>query len=469
MFYIFKKVLAVFLSLISTLAVGFNLNNAPQVNENRLPYSCENSKTAKILNDGSQVLSVSLSKGETLDLDFGGTVTFDTVALYEDGDNCNEFRLYAKNGGEWTLIYQQDRILTYHLCYVEPVYADALRLEIVDCNKDVKLRELSVYEAEKRTQPVVVTQYLRLDACDFETLFGDEGFSGYYDVVTDPILFGEVSLDENAGIRFAHGEEYFKKQLDSFRQIIGDRPVRIRCCVVFDQKNDKGVNDIEVTKNFVNKNIDKISENLKAFVEKYDLYGVDYDWEYPQTASQWRAYDLIVNKTAEFTKVTVAVAPWGVYFGKSARENIEFVNIMAYDLFDNRGDHSNSYTAGFEAIQKLRRFGFKNEQILLGIPTYGRTTDKSNNAWPTIRSDGENFGKWGNLIKDYPYIDSATGEKKTCDAYLDSYAEVRDKTATAIDEGAAGVMVFRAFCDAPYTEPYCLQRAIGEVIGQRMG
>lgn len=168
-------------------------------------------------------------------------------------------------------------------------------------------------------------------------------------------------------------------------------------------------------------------------------------------------------------KVTVAVAPWGVYFSKSARKNIEFVNIMAYDLFDNRGDHSNSYIAGFESIQKLRRFGFENEQILLGIPTYGRTTDKSNSDWPTIRSDGEDFGKWGNLIKDYPYIDSETGERKTCDAYLDSYAEVRDKTATSIDEGAAGVMVFRAFCDAPYTEPYCLQRAIGEVIGQRMG
>ncbi|MGN1348446.1 MAG: glycoside hydrolase family 18 protein, partial [Acutalibacteraceae bacterium] len=243
----------------------------------------------------------------------------------------------------------------------------------------------------------------------------------------------------------------------------------IRCCIVFDRQNDKGVNDTEKTKKFISSNIDKISVSIKAFVEKYDLYGVDYDWEYPQNISQWRAYDLIVNKTAEFTKVTVAVAPWGVYFSKNARKNIEFVNIMAYDLFDNRGDHSNAYTAGFEAIQKLRRFGFENEQILLGIPTYGRTTDKSGTAWPTIRSDGKDFGKWENLIKDYPYIDSETGEIKYCDAYLDSYAEARDKTATALDEGAAGVMVFRAFCDAPYTEPYCLQKAIGEVIEQRMG
>ncbi|MGN1195607.1 MAG: glycoside hydrolase family 18 protein, partial [Acutalibacteraceae bacterium] len=464
-----KKIIALFLSFVSAITVYFNLNNAPQVNENRLSYTCEDSNTAKILNDASQVLSVSLSKGDKIDLDFGKTVYFDTVALYESGDNCNEFRLYAGNGGEWTLIYQQDRILTYHLCYVEPVYADSLRLEIVDCKSDVRIRELSVYEAEKRTQPVIVTQYLRLDACDFETLMGDEGFSGYYDVVTDPILFGEVSLDENANISFAHGEEYFAKQLDSLRKIIGERPVRIRCCIVFDQRNENGVNDIELTKKFVNNNIEKISASIKGFVEKYDLYGVDYDWEYPQTPSQWRAYDLIVNKTAEFTKVSVAVAPWGVYFGKSARENIELVNIMAYDLFDSRGDHSNAYTAGFEAIQKLRRFGFEDEQILLGIPTYGRTTDKSGDAWPTIRSDGADFGKWGKLVEDYPYIDSATGEQKYCDAYLNSYAEVRDKTATAIDEGVAGVMVFRAFCDAPYTETYCLQRAIGEVVGQRMG
>ncbi|MGN1347453.1 MAG: hypothetical protein ACI4VI_00790, partial [Acutalibacteraceae bacterium] len=259
-----KKIIALFLSLISTVTVSYHLNNAPPVNENRLSYTCENSDVAKKLNDGKKLSSVSLSKGEKIDLDFGETVCFDTVALYENGDNCNEFRLYAGNSGEWTLIYQQDRILTYHLCYVEPVCADSLRLEIVDCNSDVRIRELSVYKAEKRTQPVTVTQYLRLDAYDFETLMGDEGFSGYYDVVTDPILFGEVSIDENADIRFAHSEEFFAKQLASLREIIGERPVRIRCCIVFDRQNDKGVNDTEKTKKFVNSNIDKISASIKA-------------------------------------------------------------------------------------------------------------------------------------------------------------------------------------------------------------
>lgn len=469
MFGIFRKLTAVFLSLISAVTVSLNLNRAPVADENRLSYTCEDSNAARILNDGSQLLSVSLSEGDTIELSFGKTVCFDTVALYETGDNCNEFRLYAGNGGEWTLIYQQDRILTYHLCYVEPVYADALKLEIADSNGNVKITELSVYEAEKRSQPVIVTQYLRLDACDFESLLGDEGFSGYYDVVTDPILFGEISLDENAELCFAHGEAYFAKQIEALRAIIADRPVRIRCCVAFDQRNDEGATDNAATARFVNQNIDKISAVLKGFVEKYGLYGIDYDWEYPQNAYQWNAYNRIVKETAAFTKVSVAVAPWGVYFSKSARQSIELVNIMAYDLFDSRGDHSNAYTAGFEAIQKLRRFGFEDEQLLLGIPTYGRTTDKSGYAWPTIRSDGADFGKWGKYIEDYPYFDYESGEQKSCGAYLNSYAEVRDKTATAIDEGIAGVMVFRAFCDAPYTDEYCLQRAIGEVIGERQG
>lgn len=439
------------------------VKQTPAVNKDGIKYSCDNTK----LNDGKLTNYVSLSKGESIDIDFEKDVSFDTVSLYEKGDNCNEFQIYIYENEQWKLVYQQDRIMAYHLCFIGEVTTQKLRLQITDCKKDVKLQELSVYMAEKRTEPVKVSQYLRLDVYDFEELLNDEGFSGYYDTVTDPILFDEVYVDENAEICFHHSEKFFAKQLSNFKKILGNRDVRIWCCIFFDQYDKDGNRDYNGTRDFVNENIDTLSKNIKAFVDKYGLYGVDYDWEYPRNRSQWKAYDLIVEKTAETTKVSVALAPWGVKFSNTAKKAIEHVNVMAYDLFDDYGDHSNSYIAGYDTIRKIRKFGFENSQILLGIPTYGRTTDKSEYAWPTIRDDGADFGLWGKVVKDYPYTDETTGEQKTCDAYLNSYAEVRDKTATAIDENIGGVMVFRAFCDSPYTNEYSLHRAINEAVEER--
>ncbi len=435
----------------------------PEVTAKGLKYISDYKK----INDGKLSSSVKLSKGEYIDIDFEAPVSFDTVALYESGDNCNEFNIYIEQNGEWKLVYRHDRIMAYHLCYIGEVTAQKLRLEITDCIKDVKIKEMAVYMADKRTSEVKVSQYLRLDVNDFGELLNDEGFSGYYNVVTDPILFGEVYMDENADICFHHSEEFFSEQVSNLKTIIGDRNVRIWCCIFFDQYAQDGSRDYELTKDFVNNNIDTVTKNIKAFVKKYGFYGVDYDWEYPKNNEQWKAYDLIVEKTAEFTKVSVALPPWQIKFSESARNAIENVNLMAYDLFDVRGDHSNGYNAGYEAICKVRKFGFKDEQILLGIPTYGRTTDKSEYAWPTIRDDGADFGMWGKIVKDYPYTDENTGEQKTCDAYLNSYAEVRDKTAVAIDENVGGVMIFRAFCDSPYTDEYSLHKAIEETVNER--
>ena len=463
---VFKKLVAVTLCC-TTICLMFSscyyVKRKPDVVKDRLDYSCSSKK----LNDANLSNYVKLSKGEYVDIDFGENVSFDTVSLYEKGDNCNEFKIYIEENGEWKLVYQQDRIMAYHLCFIGEVTTQKLRLEITDCNKDVKVKEMSVYMAEKRNEPVKVSQYLRLDVYDFKDLLGDEGFSGYYDTVTDPILFGEVSVDENANICFSHSEEFFAEQLSNLRKILGDRDVRIWCTVFFDQNDKDGNRDYEGTKDFVNQNIDTLSRNIKAFVDKHDLYGVDYDWEYPKNNAQWKAYDLIVERTAEFTKVSVALPPWQVKFSDSAKKAIENVNLMAYDLFDERGDHSNGYNAGYEAICKIKDFGFDDSQILLGIPTYGRTTDKSEYAWPSIRDDGADFGMWGKIAKDYPYTDETTGEKKTCDAYLNSYAEVRDKTAVAIDQNIGGVMVFRAFCDAPYTNEFSLHRAINETVKER--
>lgn len=432
-------------------------------NKNRFSYKTNREGFEKKLNNGIFSEYVSLSKGQPLEIDFGKEVCFDTVALCEKGDNCLLFEISALKNGEWQTVYRQDRILGWHTCYLGKITAQRLKIEILNCKNDVTLRGLYVYKSEYRKESFKVSQYLRLDRQDFNELINDEGFSGYYDAVTDVILFEEAFIDENAEIAFNHSEELFARQLEAFRQILGNRPVKIWCCLFFDRKDKNGKRDHNLTKEFVNSNIVKISYSIKNFTEKYGLYGIDYDWEFPRTLSQWKAYSLIVERTSKFTKVSVALPPWGIMFGGHTVKSIEHVNLMAYDLFDNAGDHSNSFIGGYNAIRKVMNAGFDKEQILLGIPTYGRTVNRSEYAWPTVRDDGKENGMWNNTIQ-FEYTDLENGESKTSKAYLNSYAQVRDKTALSFDFGIGGIMIFRAFCDAPYTHPYCLHKAVNEVI-----
>ncbi len=431
--------------------------------EKKIEYTTVNKAVASNLGNGKFSGTVKLSKGEYVELDFGSTVRFDTVSLWEKGDNCTIFKIYALTNDGWETVYQQDRILSYHTCYLGNTSAKKLRIEITDCKKAVKLRGLYIFQAAKRNDNFKVSQYLRLDQQSFDELLDNKGFSGYYDVVTDVIIFNEVFLNEKAEIAFNHSEDFFSNQLQNFRKILKDRPIRIWCCIFFDRYDNNGKHNLNLTRDFINRNINKITKGLKEFTEKYGIYGIDYDWEYPKKKSQWNAYNLIVKKTAEVTRVSVAISPYITKFSDDVIKTIEHVNVMAYDMFDKMGNHSNSFLSAYGTIRKVRFGGFKDKQILLGIPTYGRTTDRSADAWPSIREDGQSLGMWNNTIH-YEYTDARTNKTKISKAYLNSFAQVRDKTAIAFYSNIGGVMIFRAFCDAPFTEKYSLHRAIDEVI-----
>ncbi|MEG1845278.1 MAG: glycoside hydrolase family 18 protein [Oscillospiraceae bacterium] len=421
----------------------------------------------KILSDGKMKKSVSVEKGQEFILDLGEEKSFDTILLDEIGDNVNWFKISVFDGGAWKIVYEQDRILKHHTCYIEPTKSQKIKIEITDCKAPVELCEISVYSANKSEKPFKVSQYLRFDKENMTEFFKDiEGSSGYYDVVTDVILFATISMNEKAELVFVDGEETFAKILKDFREVLGERNPHLWGTVFLKVKDAQGNSSHDITSDFVMKNSDKIKATLKTFVEKYNLYGIDYDWEYPESKKQWKAYDKLVTETASITKVAVALPPWGIGFSKDAIKAIEHINVMTYDLFDERFDHCNSFIGGIDSIERLRKAGFNDEQILLGIPTYGRTTDKSGNAWPVYRNNPQ-LGKWGNKIKDFPYKDE-DGNQKICDGYLDSFAEARDKTALSVDSGIGGVMIFRAMCDAPYTYEYSIHRAIKEVVDTRV-
>ncbi len=417
-------------------------------------------------------------EGSSAVIDLKEEKTFNTVALKELTDNVELFRLYyMDSAGNFTMFYEQDRIDKFRLCAFENISSRHLKIEIVKATSCVIIKDLQITFETKKDKNFYVSAYMNCSKRQLQDKIYDPGFTGYFDVITDVIMFSAHTLTESGEVVCTDGEENFAKDIADLRTAIGDRDVKIWVCV-FNMVQTDGEGDNDKTAAAIFNNVDIMAQNLLNFATKYGLEGIDFDWEYPATKSHWRAYSLLVEKVGAKLatankKVSVALAPWGVGFSKKAIRALSHVNLMCYDLFDNRGDHSSIYSAGTKALQYMVDQKYPKEKIYMGIPFYGRAAPGSGYEWPNYNTpyiretDTSSFGKFGNKLYRYDYDEDGNIVKEHL-AYLDGFAETRDKTATAVALGYSGIMIYESKCDTPYTYQYSLHKAVKEILDQRV-
>ena len=118
--------------------------------------------------------------------------------------------------------------------------------------------------------------------------------------------------------------------------------------------------------NFVN--------NIVQLLDNYGLDGVDIDWEPIDTETKKNNQAILLAdlKTALPDKlVTVAVNAERLDLNSSSADDIDWVNVMAYDMNWRHGEHSN-FDDSVAALEMYVTEGIPEEKLALGIPFYGR-------------------------------------------------------------------------------------------------
>lgn len=177
-------------------------------------------------------------------------------------------------------------------------------------------------------------------------------------------------------------------------------------------------------------------ENICAFVDEYNLDGVEVDWEHPNKDSIAN-YEKLVVELSEALKLknkelTAALnGAWSKIAGpepsmvltQKCLDSFSFINVMAYDINDT--DHSPVWFTETSIDYWLNR-GVPAEDIAIGMPLYSRP------SWMQYRHLVA-------LNPEYAYVDYAP--TTPLESYYNGMNTLREKTKIALSK-AGGVMLF---------------------------
>jgi len=190
-----------------------------------------------------------------------------------------------------------------------------------------------------------------------------------------------------------------------------------------------------------------------AIVSKYNLDGIDIDWEYPAMMGDSNVYrpedkenytflfrdlrhslDSLNQITRSKYFVTTAVGGWQAYIDHTEmgelQQYTDFINIMSYDYADGSdtisGHHTNLYTSSKDtsqysthrAIQEFLAAGVPASKIVMGIAFYGK-------GWQM--ESGDNNGLYRKALKPargggFTYLKDSVIDKNGYKQYWDTAA-----------------------------------------------
>lgn len=149
-------------------------------------------------------------------------------------------------------------------------------------------------------------------------------------------------------------------------------------------------------------------EQVIALVHRYDLDGIDIDWEYPDPGTSSQNYTLLMQSLQQALKIhnkylsaaVIAYGPKAAGIADETFQHVDFFNIMAYDA---NNHHHSSMEIAQASINYWFQRGVPTEKLILGVPFYARPSWQSYNdiiaANPAAACHDEINGNFYNGLK----------------------------------------------------------------------
>lgn len=174
----------------------------------------------------------------------------------------------------------------------------------------------------------------------------------------------------------------------------------------------------------------KLTASGIEFLLKFQLDGLDFDWEYPgypgdnnpyrpedkanfvaMLKSFREALDSVGSLNGKHYLNTIASGGFREYLEANnlaeAQKYLDFINIMAYDFYtagdDSTGHHANLFPSGAKgrsadtAVEEHLEFGVPAEKLVLGVPFYGR-------MWKGVAPKDNGLFQPGKFEMGLPYV-----------------------------------------------------------------
>ncbi len=393
-------------------------------------------------------------KGDSVVFDFGKEITFNALALKEKGSEITSFRIYADNESE--PFYGNDFIDKYRYCSFATVTASKVRIEVLDCREEWSLSSLEAYYVQDTNSDFEVMSYIMTDTAAMLT----EEQADIAKYVTDFNLFSAIYFDKDGNLRFTdftingqtvEGKEAIKLAIKRLREV--NPSAKITATILGNKDFDDGLAVEERCSSAMGDNAEKLINNIVALVDECGLDGIAFDYEYPRSMKDFDIYadflKELKNRLPEGKQLNAALSSWNispVFLSKKDIQCIDRIEIMAYDMFDDYGNHSTFYSSCYSILKEFESKGVPLEKVRLGIPYYSRPIN-GDSYWGNYGDVADKLSPFENtFVEEYTDLDGV--KHPALSNYYNGRQIVYDKTCYAIDIGVGGVMLWHFGADS---------------------
>jgi len=384
--------------------------------------------------------------GTVISLTWDTPISVDRIVIREDGENITEFAINITGAdGKALKNYVQDECGPSRVAAIALENVNNLEFVFFSSGSEFTLCEIEVYSEKKLDlSTFICSAYIPTNSA-----INTDALTTALNALDDVTLISGAYWDESGKICVTDGFEGHYNKLQPFTaQNGGELALSATVYPAFRMTKAGTAGDTIDTK----EKREVLIGEIIAFAEKYNLQGIDFDWEFPKNEAEWEYFSLLITelKAADSTLIiSAAFYPGKGELSREAFTAIDRVNIMAYDQFDKNGCHSTYKTActATESYDYFIEKGCAAYKLFIGIPCYGRPFDGSN-IW--------------NLYSDTAIPDAYTNIFNG--SYYNSQALAADKAAYALQQGYGGIFLYHLKCDKPMENELSLLKGITDYL-----